>query len=184
MKRIWIAFAAFVALAAAALIYWLNPQPILPRSSLSLPRLPLRDGGEFHVLQITYTAQPSQSTDHNIGASKTRWWLYRHIPTALRQRIPPPSYGIGDLASTRPVLSIWWTHIHPATHKPELGEAGDVLMTDDQGRLTNLGWPSPAEDYRQIFVIDPPTNSKQLTFEFPIWGERVRFSIDNPAYKK
>jgi hypothetical protein len=56
-------------------------------------------------------------------------------------------------------------------------------MTDDFGKRRNLGWPDPGDDYRQIFVSDPPTNSKRLAFEFPIWGERVRFSIDNPAYR-
>ena len=70
--------------------------------------------------------------------------------------------------------------------KPMLGEAGDVLMTADSGEKINLGWPDPGDnaDFRQIFVTDPPTTSKRLTFEFPIWGEPVRFSIENPAYHR
>jgi hypothetical protein len=164
------------ALLAAVLFVWLRPSPVLPRS-------PLRDGGEFRVIQITYTSQPCDSWDHNIGAPKVRWWLYQHLPTALRRKVPEPSLGIGGQSSIRPVLSIWWAHIDPITRKPVLGEAGDVLMTDDFGHQKNLGWPDPAEDYRQIFIIDPPTSSKRLAFEFPIWGERVRFSLDNPAYR-
>lgn len=57
-------------------------------------------------------------------------------------------------------------------------------MTFDSGRTVNLGWPSPSDPgYRQIFVTDPPQDSKRLAFEVPVEGERVRFEIDNPAYR-
>lgn len=148
-----------------------------------LLHLPLRDGAEFRVIQITYTAGPSDAIDHNINAPKARWWLYRHLPSPIQQRLGEPGIGIGNQASARPVLSIWWACIDPSSHKPLIGEAGDVFMTVDSGQRTNLGWPDPADDYRQIFVIDPPTDSKQLSFDFPIWGEWVHFRIDNPAYR-
>jgi len=149
-----------------------------------LPRIPLRDGGEVRVIQVRYTPGPSDSIDHNIDAPKFRWWMYRLLPSSIRQRVGEPTLGIGNQASDRPVLSVWWAHFDSTTHKPMLGEAGDVLMTTDSGEQTNLGWPDPAEDYRQIFVTDPPTNSKRLIFEFPVWGEPVRFSISNPAYRR
>ena len=95
-----------------------------------------------------------------------------------------PARGIGYQSSDRPALSVWWAHFDSVTHKPMLGEAGDVLMTVDSNERTNLGWPDPADDYRQIFISNPPTDSKRLTFEFPVWGEQVRFSIDNPAYRR
>ena len=161
---------------AAALFYWPRPQPVFPR-------VPLQDCGEFRVVQITYTARPCDSTDHNLGAARLQWRLYRRLPEVLQRRIPEPNSGIGGTSSTHPVLSIWWAHFEPLTRQPMLGKSGDVWMTEDSGQRTNLGWANPREDYRQIFVTDPPTHSKSLTFEFPIWDEQVRFRIDNPAYR-
>ena len=149
-----------------------------------LPRLALRDGGEVRVLQVSYTPGPSDSIDHNLDAPRLRWRIYRHLPSSLRESMEAPTRGIGYQSSDHPALSVWWAHFDPVTRKPMLGEAGDVLMTVDSGQRTNLGWPDPADDYRQIFISNPPTDSKRLTFEFPVWGEWVRFSIDNPAYRR
>lgn len=153
-------------------------------SRAKLPRIPLRDGSECRVLRVTYTAGPSDSTDHNLYVPRGRLWIYRHLPESLQRKVPGPGEGIGYTSSHHPALSIWWAHFEATTHKPAVGEAGDVLMTEDSGKQTNLGWPDPAEDYRQIFVTDPPTNSKRLKFQFPIWGEEVSFTIDNPAYHR
>ena len=161
----------------ALLAVWLD-------SRAKLPRIPLRDGGECRVLRVTYTAGPSDSTDHNLYVARGRLWLYRHLPASFQQRFSEQIRGIGYQSSDHPALSIWWAHFEAATHKPMLGEAGDVLMTEDSGKQTNLGWPDPAEDYRQIFIADPPTDSKRLRFQFPIWGEEVTFTIDNPAYHR
>jgi hypothetical protein len=171
------ALCAVVALLVVALVF------VLPRSRRDLPHFPLRDGFEFRVVQITYTSRASDSTDHNIGAATSRLWLWSHLPTALRRRVSEPSRGIGYQASTHPVLSIWWASFQRATNQPLAGPAGDVLMTLDSGQQINLGWPDPANDYRQIFITDPPTDSKRLTFDVPVDEQSVHFSIDNPAYR-
>ena len=177
-RKLLIAVTASAALVFAALVV------LQARFRADLPRVALRDGGEVRVLQVSYTPGPSDDVDHNLEAPRLRWRIYRHLPLSLRERMEAPSRGIGYLSSDRPILSVWWAHFDSVTRKPMLGEAGDVLMTVDSGERTNLGWPDPADDYRQIFVSDPPTNSKRLTFEFPVWGEWVRFSIDNPAYRR
>jgi len=157
----------------------------------SYPHLHLRDGSDFRVVKITYTAQASDSTDHNIGASRFRWWLWRHLPSELQNRMATPGYGIGNQASDHPAISIWWAWINPNTQIPDLGPSGDVILTTDSGHQQNLGWPDPADDgtpsgpaYRQIFVTDPPTDSPHLTFDVPVEEEIVHFTIKNPAYRQ
>ncbi|HSI61814.1 MAG TPA: hypothetical protein VLE43_01810 [Candidatus Saccharimonadia bacterium] len=165
-------------LVAAVAIYVLT----LPRPA-EYPHFTLSDGAEFRVVQITYTAGPSYFPDHNIGASKLRWWLWRHLPKIARTRMNEPDHGISGLSSDRPALSIWWTRIDPGTHQPMLGPAGDVLMTLDSGKVINLGWPEPGVDHRQIFITDPPADSEHLRFEVPVEEEKVSFTIKNPAYR-
>jgi hypothetical protein len=157
-----------------------------------LPRFPLRDGGEFRVYQIVYTSGPSDSFEHNLHAPRLRWRVYRRLPDFIRWRIPAPGEGVGGLSSRLPMLSIWWGYVDPKTGQPEIGPAGDVLMTLDSGEVVNLGWPSPYDDesvpsfpsYRQITVTPPPMNSRTLAFEVPTEGGTVRFTIENPAYRR
>lgn len=165
-------------LIGVAALLSLSPAPELPQFRLS-------DGAEFRVIQITYTSGPTDSAEHNIGsAPKAAFWLWRHLPEAVQRHVPYPETGIGDTGCSRPALSIWWARFDATTREPILGPAGDVLMTLDSGRQINLGWPSPADPgYRQIFVTDPPRDSKRLAFEVPVEQERVRFEIDNPAYR-
>lgn len=173
---------SLITLIAAAVIIALII--VRPDFLAKYPRIPLHDGSEVRVLQVRYVPGPSHSAvEHNLYVSRARLWLYQRLPSSLRRKIPEPSRGIGYQGTSRPALSVWWAHFD-SNHQPGLGEAGDVLMTVDSGEQTNLGWPDAAEDYRQIFITDPPTDSKRLTFEFPVWGERVRFTIRNPAYHR
>ncbi len=176
-RKLNIPATAFAALVLCAGIFFVM------RSGETLPHLQLRDGSEFRVFQIRYTA-PGEPEGQYLGSSLARWWIYRHLPSAIRKRVPEPSRGIGDeFVPDHWVLSIWLAQINAGTHEPLLGEAGDVLMAVDSGQQTNLGWPYFADEYRKIMVVDPPTDSKRLTFEFPLEGNPVHFSIDNPAYR-
>ena len=149
-----------------------------------LPKIPLRGGGEFRVYQIRYTPGPSDFSDHNLHCSKLSWVLWRSLPSALQDRVPTPSEGISGMVSDHPVLTLWWTWIEPKTRKPMLGPSGDVLMTLDSGERLNLGWADPSDDYRQIFITDPPMNSKYFRFHVPVDDESVDFTIKNPAYRR
>jgi hypothetical protein len=163
---------------------WIRREPSLPRS-------PLRDGGEFRVYQIRYTSRASWPFEHNLHTSRIQWRIWFRLPGFVRGRIPAPETGVGGSQSDLPMLSIWWGYIDPKTKQPEIGPAGDVLMTLDSGEVVNLGWPSPYDDhsvpsipgYRQIVVTPPPADSKRLRFEVPTEGEAVRFTIENPAYR-
>ena len=62
-------------------------------------------------------------------------------------------------------------------------------MTMDSGEQVNLKWPYPFDDikgdgYRQIFVDEPPRNSRFLRFHVPVEDEAVDFTIANPAFEK
>ncbi|MEO8352063.1 MAG: hypothetical protein ABI680_10045 [Chthoniobacteraceae bacterium] len=154
------------------------------RQRPELPHFRLSDGAEFRVFQIRYTPDPSNSWEHNLHAAPPivfRLWLY--LPSFLKSRVPFPDVGIEGYGSDHPAISIWWARTDPKTHEPELGPAGDVLVTFDSGQQVNLAWPSPADPgYRQIFFTDPPRDSKRLSFDVPVEDERMQFAIDNPAY--
>lgn len=169
-----------ITLAVVAGIYLLF---IFGTSLPEYPHFTLSDGAEFRVVQITYTAGPSNFPDHNLGGSKKRWWLHQHLPRPVQKWMQEPDSGIDSEFSDRPMLSIWWARFDRETQEPLLGPAGDVLMKLDSGKVVNLGWPDPGEDYRQILITDPPTDSKQLTFTVPVEEELVRFTIKNPAYR-
>jgi hypothetical protein len=149
-----------------------------------LPRFPLAEGGEFRVVKICYGG----SDDHHLGgASGWRFRLWRQLPESLKRIVPYPDHGI-DLESPfegHVAVSIWWAVIDPHTHEPELGPSGDVIMTVDSGEDRNLDWPDPIDPgYRQIFVSDPPRDSRKLHFLVPVEEETVEFTIANPAYRR
>ena len=176
LKRTLIALAAFCgAIFAIALLLQ------LPRKQL--PHVRLLDGGEFRVIKITYTSKQSEASEHAIGSSpKAAFWVWHHLPKPLQTRIPYPNEGMNISGSSRPALSIWWAYISPRTQQPELGEADYVITTLDSGRQLKPIWPRPYDDYRQIFVNDPPTDSKHLRFRLRAWDNPVEFVIENPAY--
>ena len=117
-----------------------------------------------------------------------RW---NHLPSPLQDVIPRPVRGgtVFIPGRSHVGLSIYWAWIEPTTHMPVLSPSGDVIMTTDSGKEFNLEWPEPFEDedgkgIRQIYMDDPPRNSRKLHFSIPVNGETVGFSIDNPAYAK
>jgi len=118
-----------------------------------LPRIRLADGGEFRVVKVTYTKESSvERHEHNIGAApEYQFALWRMLPKSAQSRVPYPHTGIGELSSTHPAISIWWAYVDPKTGKPELGPSDYVLMILDNGEERKCGWPSPSEDYRQIW---------------------------------
>lgn len=152
-----------------------------------LPRMKLSDGSEFRVVQICYGTEPE---DHHLGrGAKQLFWVWNHLPHRLRIVLPYPDYGESGESPSTPhtAVSIWCAWFKPGvSRQPILGPSGDVIMTLDSGEEKNLGWPNPIDDYRQIFIIDPPTNSKRLRFAVPVnWLEKpAAFEIENPAYGK
>jgi hypothetical protein len=151
-----------------------------------LPRIRLPDGGEFRVVQVKFT--PNSSVDghvHNLGAAPAyRFTLWRLLPKSLQSRIPYPSTGIGYQSSYHPAISIWWAYINPKTGKPQFGPSDYVMTILDNGEQLEQVWPELTDDYRQIFISDPPTTSRHLRFRLSAEDQPVEFSIENPAYKK
>jgi hypothetical protein len=160
-------------------VLWLNRHC----AAENLLRIPLAAGGEFRVLKIYYGGPDG----HHLGGPPSALLRFRrHLPDSLQRFIPYSGEGISGIspAQGHTMISIWWAYIHPKTGNPELGPSGDVIMTVDSGEDTNLGWPYPADDYRQIYVIDPPTDSRKLHFLVTVEDETVEFTIANPAYDK
>jgi hypothetical protein len=149
----------------------------------SLPRFPLAEGGEFRVFKICYGGQDDHRLEGPPGSLMRVW---RCLPQALQRVIPyHPENEVHGLSpfSGHMALSIWWAVVEPTTKEPVLGPSGDVIMTVDSGEQTNLDWPDPWDPgYRQIFVDEPPRNSRKLHFLVPVEDETVEFTIANPAY--
>jgi hypothetical protein len=167
------------AFGAVACALWLS------FSARQLPRIKLSDGSDFRVVRIRY----GTADDHYfLRAPKAFFWMWNHLPTPLQSVVPSPNEGVGGEfpPPNHTALSIWWAWFDPVTRKPLLGPSGDVIMTLDSGEQKNLGWPNPVDDYRQIFIMDPPTDSKRLRFSVPVnWLEKPAvFEIENPAYGK
>jgi hypothetical protein len=152
-----------------------------------LPRIRLPDGGEFRVVQVRFT--PNSSVDgheHNLGAAPAyQFTLWRLLPKSLQSRIPYPRTGIGSpQGSDHPAISIWWAYINPKTGKPQFGPTDYFTTFLDNGEQLEQDWPDLADDYRQIFIRDPPTTSRHLRFRLSAEDQPVEFSIENPAYRK
>jgi hypothetical protein len=166
-----------VALCLAAAIFaagvlWVFRMPRLPRVRLS-------DGSEFRVLQISY------GTEHAL-AGAPRWMhsLWANLPGLLRACFREPVREDSGLSSgdNKPSLSIFWSWIDRRTGKWEIGPTDNVVMRLDNGERINLGWPDPGNSCRQIFVPEPPRNSRTLRFHVVVEEERVDFAIANPAF--
>jgi hypothetical protein len=158
-----------------------------PSRPAELPRIRLPDGGEFRVIQMTYTSRSSIDTRaHNIGCAPAyQFQLWKLLPTLLRSSVPYPNVGISGSESDHPALSVWWAYIDPNTGKPEIGPTDDVVTILDNGEHLKPVWPFPrAEGYRQIFITDPPPTSQRLRFRLAAEEQPIEFSIENPAYKK
>lgn len=149
-----------------------------------LPSIRLPDGGQFQVVQVRHTNKATHESEHALG----RWprvtsWIRARLPQPLQAKIDPPvDTGYGSRA---PALSVWWAYIEPRTGKPQLGETSHALVSTDSGRYLAPIWPRPPHEgeYRQIFLIDPPTDSRHLHFRLTVEGVHpVNFTIVNPAY--
>ena len=156
------------------------------RKPVTLPRIALVGGAEFRVFKVTYTPHASESWEHNLeSAPQALFWLRNLLPASIRLKVPEPDRGIGWHGSNYPALSIWWARINPASHLPELGPSGEVVMTLDSGEQVIFdGSEAVDPGYRQIFIQDPPTHSKRLTFLVPVEDESVSFTIENPAFRQ
>jgi hypothetical protein len=155
----------------------LGAAAIIAHRGASLPRIKLPDGGEFRVLQVGY------GTEHRLGgAPPAIHWVWDHLPLFLRAQIRQPPLGTSGVGSDKAALSIWWGWFDRATGKPLLGPSDNAVMSLDSGERINLGWPEPVDDYRQIFIIDPPRHSRVIRFHVVTNDERVDFAIKNPAF--
>jgi hypothetical protein len=147
----------------------------------SLPRIRLSNGGEFRVLKVCY----GRENDHHLGgAPKSFFWAWNHLPKHLQRVIPYPDAGVSGLSPVagKAAVSIWYADIDPGTGKPLLGPADYALITLDSGERLGRVWPEPADDYRQIFLHDPPRHSKYLHVELGAEYDPVAFSVVNPAF--
>jgi hypothetical protein len=148
----------------------------------ALPIVRFADGSEFRVLQVKYTASPSEPSEHALGrAVNWRFWIWERLPGILQNRIADPN-AVSGFGSNRPALSIWWAYIDPKTRRPLVGPTSFVSPKLDSGRRLNPVHSAPADEYRQIFLVDPPRHSKRLRFELTTEDHPVEFSIDNPAF--
>jgi hypothetical protein len=162
--------------------------------SPDLPRVALRGGGEFRVVQVIHTENEDDPHDHEFGgAPKALRRLWSRLPAFVRRAIPEPEEPYTESFPTTPAISIWWVHIHPMTGRPELGPSGDVVMTLDGGERIKLDYPNPVggrdgetddPGYRVIWIYNPSSDSKRLRFRVPVEEEFAEFEIANPAYPK
>lgn len=140
------------------------------------------DGGEVRIVKISY------GHHHPHGrAPELVYRAYDRLPTFVRGIIPPPPEGHGGQGTlNEKSISVWWVWIDPATHKPEICPVGRAVMTVDSGVQVQLSWPYASDEYRQILVVNPPRDSKQLHFSVPVneLSPDVHFTINNPAYDK
>lgn len=182
MKR-KVALAVVVSLVAliAGGVWW-----SLREEVADLPRIPLKGGGEFRVVKIAYGTAEAHRFG---GAPRAVLWVWDRLPNAMRDRLPVPSGGeVLVPINGRKALSIYWGWIDPATGTATLGPSGNVIMTTDPGEQRDTDWPSPfeykREGYRQIYVDEPPRDSRRLHFRVPVEDETVEFTIENPAFGK
>ncbi len=149
----------------------------------SLPRMHLADGGEFRVLKVVY----GKDEDHHLhGAPRVLFRLWEVLPRWMQNVVPYPPVGTTGESFDNPSLGIWFGWFDPVTGLPEIGPAGDVMMTLDSGEQRNLGWPNPGDDYRQILITDPPRDSQWVRFSVPInhLEQPAEFTIRNPAWRR
>lgn len=170
--------------AVALVLLWLFPTIDVPGRP-GLPNIRLPDGGHFRVAQVRYTGKTTDyRDDHALGRMNgLHSWVWKRLPTPLQEKIDPPVYT--GTYNRAPTLSVWWGYINPCTGKAELGETSHALITTDSGRQLPPIWPRPPHygEYRQIFLINPPTDSRLLHFSLTVGGEHpVSFTIVNPAY--
>lgn len=159
----------------------------------TLPRIPLRVGGEFRVYKVVYTSDPEDARDHVLGGSPKLLRFWSQLPPGLQRFVREPKHPYEASFPTVPAISIWWARIDPVTHRPELGPSGEVDLTLDNGKQIKLAYPDPADyhededrdsGFRAIWIHDPPTDSKKLRLHVPVEDEAVDFEIPNPAYRK
>ena len=158
------------------------------KSAPSLPRIRFSDGGEFRVVKVCYGTE----NDHYVGgAPASFFWAWGHLPKRLQGFIPYPNTGARGMSpfTNAWAISVFWGYIDPRTQKSEIGSTDYVMTTLDSGERLGRIWSEPAtndhgDEYRQIFLNDPPRHSKHLRFELGVEDQRVDFSILNPAFKK
>ncbi|MHA3775421.1 hypothetical protein ACXR0O_28205 [Verrucomicrobiota bacterium sgz303538] len=171
-RNVGVAIAA-VLLLGAVWVLFLVTVPKLPRKQLA-------DGGEFRVVHVTYGAGKMER-HFFVRAPEFTFWIWRHLPTPLQNRIPFPNEGFSASGTNDRVISIWWAWFDPSGN-PQAGPTDCPLMTLDSGKQVRLGWPKPSHEFRQTFVVDPPTDSKRLRFSLLVEEEQVEFDIINPAF--
>jgi len=180
---------------ATGLHAWLSPR---------LPHKILRGGGEFRVFAIRYGADSDAQA--YLRAPKWKFRVWEALPKKLQKIIPYPEIGPQSQFYEQPAVAIWCAWIEPETHKPEINEVGKVTVALDNGETLprerstesyrsanpppfSTEWPVPNGEYRVIWIVDPPRDSRHFRGEIEnVWGETageaVRFTIDNPAYRQ
>ncbi|RYD84980.1 MAG: hypothetical protein EOP84_03920 [Verrucomicrobiaceae bacterium] len=168
------------AVAIAAVLLFGAIWMLIVVTSPKLPRKQLAAGGEFRVVQVTYGAGKMER--HFLGRSpEFTFWMHRHLPPSLQNRIPFPNEGLSASGHVDRVISIWWAWFGPSGN-PQVGPTDYPLMTLDSGKQVRLGWPKPSNEFRQTIVTNPPTDSRRLRFSLLVEEEQVDFEIVNPAF--
>ena len=86
-------------------------------------------------------------------------------------------------------VSIYFGWVDRGAKLPKASPTEKVIMTKESGEKRDLGWAYPFDasdggSYRQILIMDPPTDSRKLRFDLSVEDEKVHFEIINPAYRK
>jgi hypothetical protein len=147
---------------------------ISPREAARLPRIPLRGGGEFRVLHISY------GTDHR-------------FKNVHRLRLHPES--VQDVKDKHtftqvPAVAIWWGTVEPESGEYRLGPVGPAFLLLPEERKQLLA-KDAFGDVRRLFIYQPRRDQQTLRIRIPVTApvrgaknEWVEFEISNPAYTK
>jgi hypothetical protein len=148
------------------------------RSTGQSQRIPLGDGSEIRVLQVTY------GTDHQYRKlSRLSRWVRQGL-SYIHVAKGSPEADVSGLSTSTPSISIWWGWFEKGKDVPDVVPVDRTWMILDSGERIQLGWIFKPEDLRQILVEDPPLHSKTLRFQTVVNYQPVLFSVANPAYVK
>jgi hypothetical protein len=145
----------------------------MPGSTVRLPRIALRGGGELRVFQISY------GIEHKVKN-----------PRALRMDRESVedvrSCGYGTRA---PAVAIWWGTVDPKKGEYMLGPSGPAILLLPGGRKQVLEYPYAVGEVRLLLIYQPPRGQRILRVRIPVVAavrgakyEWVELAIDNPAY--
>jgi hypothetical protein len=142
------------------------------RSTGQSQRIPLGDGSEIRVLQVTY------GTDHQYRKlSRLSRWVRQGL-SYIHVAKGSPEADVSGLSTSTPSISIWWGWFEKGKDVPDVVPVDRTWMILDSGERIQLGWIFKPEDLRQILVEDPPLHSKTLPLRSVALSETVVAAVE------